>query len=200
MALRRIKQNWKSMQQDPPPLCYAEPVENDFFDWNAIIMGPPESPYKGTALLLKIYFPTDFPFKPPVVRFVSSIYHPNIDYDKCLKKYYIIFSSKNGSICMDILRTQWSPALTISKIAFVASEILKAHEKAKISYALIEAVEDDMEAKVKAMEKSGDMEFVEDNMEHSLSQNMQNKKLWMLYFKFLRENNATVIDFNVTFI
>ena len=82
--------------------------------WQATIMGPvrrlrndlltqSDSPYSGGVFFLSITFPTDYPFKPPKVSFSTKIYHPNIN--------------ANGSICLDILRDQWSPALTISKAA-----------------------------------------------------------------------------------
>lgn len=64
-----------------------------------------ESPYSGGVFFLGIHFPTDYPFKPPKVNFTTRIYHPNIN--------------SNGSICLDILRDQWSPALTISKGVFL---------------------------------------------------------------------------------
>jgi len=67
-------------------------------------MGPGDSPYSGGVFFLAIHFPTDYPFKPPKVNFTTRIYHPNIN--------------SNGSICLDILRDQWSPALTISKGAY----------------------------------------------------------------------------------
>lgn len=72
-------------------------------------MGPPESPYQGGVFFLTIHFPTDYPFKPPKVAFTTRIYHPNIN--------------SNGSICLDILRSQWSPALTISKGIFLLNII-----------------------------------------------------------------------------
>jgi hypothetical protein len=87
------------------------------FHWQATIMGPVsaiaaeieyqtdmlqgDSPFQGGVFFLAIHFPTDYPFKPPKVNFTTRIYHPNIN--------------SNGSICLDILRDQWSPALTISK-------------------------------------------------------------------------------------
>jgi ubiquitin-conjugating enzyme E2 D/E len=73
-------------------------------------MGPEDSPYQGGVFFLSISFPTDYPFKPPKVTFTTRIYHPNIN--------------SNGSICLDILKDQWSPALTISKVLLSISSLL----------------------------------------------------------------------------
>mmetsp|Transcript_44751 Transcript_44751/g.59429 ORF Transcript_44751/g.59429 Transcript_44751/m.59429 type:complete len:111 (+) Transcript_44751:131-463(+) len=73
-------------------------------------MGPDDSPYAGGVFFLNIHFPPDYPFKPPKVSFTTKIYHPNIN--------------ANGSICLDILKDQWSPALTISKVLLSLSSLL----------------------------------------------------------------------------
>ncbi|KAG6387501.1 hypothetical protein SASPL_152693 [Salvia splendens] len=72
------------------------------FEWQATIMGPPDSPYAGGVFLATIYFPPDYPYEPSKVSLVTKVYHPNIN--------------SKGSICLDILKEQWSPALTISKV------------------------------------------------------------------------------------
>ncbi|KAH0826598.1 ubiquitin-conjugating enzyme E2 [Lanmaoa asiatica] len=101
MALKRINKELIDLGRDPPSSCSAGPTGDNMFQWQATIMGPGDSPYAGGVFFLSITFPTDYPFKPPKVSFTTKIYHPNIN--------------ANGSICLDILRDQWSPALTISK-------------------------------------------------------------------------------------
>ena len=111
MALKRIQKELSDLQRDPPANCSAGPSEdNDMYTWTATIMGPDESPYQGGIFFLNIQFPTDYPFKPPKVAFTTRIYHPNIN--------------ANGSICLDILKDQWSPALTISKVLLSISSLL----------------------------------------------------------------------------
>jgi len=103
MAIRRLDWELKEIQKDPPANCTAGPVsENDFFNWEAMLFGPSESPFQGGMFKLSINFPSDYPFRPPIVTFKTRIYHPNIN--------------ASGGICLDILKSQWSPALTISKV------------------------------------------------------------------------------------
>jgi len=84
--------------------------KNDFFFWEAIILGPPDSCYQTGTFKLTVQFPANYPFKAPIVRFTTKIYHPNID--------------GTGNICLDILKDQWSPALTLEKILLSISSLL----------------------------------------------------------------------------
>tara|TARA_A100001011_G_C14025167_1_gene721155 strand:+ start:103 stop:552 length:450 start_codon:yes stop_codon:yes gene_type:complete len=101
-TLQRIQKELKDIQKDPPSNCSAGPVNDDIYEWQATIMGPNDSPYKGGIFYLKINFPKDYPFKPPRCNFLTKIFHPNVN--------------SSGGICLDILKEHWSPALTVSKL------------------------------------------------------------------------------------
>mmetsp|Transcript_23888 Transcript_23888/g.76719 ORF Transcript_23888/g.76719 Transcript_23888/m.76719 type:complete len:149 (+) Transcript_23888:112-558(+) len=109
-ALKRLNKELKDLGTDPPPNCSAGPVGDDLFHWQATIMGPSDSPYAGGVFFLDIHFPPEYPFKPPKVTFTTRIYHPNIN--------------SGGGICLDILKDQWSPALTISKVLLSICSLL----------------------------------------------------------------------------
>jgi ubiquitin-protein ligase len=70
--------------------------------WSAILFGPSGTPYEGGRFLLEINIPTDYPFKPPKMKFITKIFHPNID--------------NLGRICHQLFADNWSPALTIEKL------------------------------------------------------------------------------------
>ncbi len=110
MALKRIQRELQELGRDPPANCSAGPVGEDLFHWQATIMGPDDSPYAGGIFFLAIHFPNDYPFKPPKVTFTTKIYHCNIN--------------TTGGICLDILKDQWSPALTISKVLLSVCSLL----------------------------------------------------------------------------
>ena len=109
-TLQRIKKELEEIEKDPPDNCSAGPIDNDIHKWQATIIGPNDSPYKNGVFYLKIIFPNDYPFKPPKVYFITKIYHPNIN--------------SQGAICLDILKENWSPALTISKVLLSICSLL----------------------------------------------------------------------------
>ena len=101
-TLRRIRKEIEDMKKNPPDNCSAGPTdEKDLFTWRATIVGPEGSPYHGGIFNLSINIPADYPFKAPKIVFTTKIYHCNVN--------------SNGAICLDILKDNWSPALTISK-------------------------------------------------------------------------------------
>lgn len=110
MALKRIKKEFTEITKDPLANCTAGPEGEDLFHWKATLNGPEDSPYQDGVFFLDIRFPKDYPFKPPDVHFLTRIYHPNIN--------------SNGGICLDILKDQWSPALTVSKVLLSICSLL----------------------------------------------------------------------------
>ncbi len=110
MALTRINKELRILQEEANENVSAGPNGDNIFEWDGMIIGPTKTPYEGGVFKLKIYFPTDYPYKPPKVTFVTKIYHPNIN--------------TSGIICLDILKTQWSPALTISKVLLSICSLL----------------------------------------------------------------------------
>ena len=110
MSLKRIKKELEEIQNDTPFNCSAGPVDDNLYIWEATLIGPEGTPYEGGVFKISIKFPDEYPFEPPKVRFVTKIYHCNVN--------------SNGAICLDILKDQWSPALTITKVLISLCSLL----------------------------------------------------------------------------
>jgi ubiquitin-conjugating enzyme E2 D/E len=109
-SLKRINKEIEELEKDPPTNCSAGPIDDKLVDWEATIIGPSESPYAGGIFKLTIHFGERYPFKPPKIKFITNIFHPNID--------------AWGNICLDILNVNWSPALTVTKLLLSISSLL----------------------------------------------------------------------------
>ncbi|MCJ1395045.1 hypothetical protein MMC18_007926 [Xylographa bjoerkii] len=86
------------------------PIDGDIFNCLGTIYGPGGTPYEGGIFYLRIEFPPNYPFEPPRIRFLTKVFHPNIKPD--------------GHMCLDVLRENWSPALTISRMLLMISSFL----------------------------------------------------------------------------
>ena len=110
-ALKRIEKELKKFNEEEPEGFTAGPVDDsDMFKWEASLVGPENSPYEGGTFQLSMEFPKDFPFKPPKVEFTTKVYHPNV--------------KSTGTICLDILKDQWSPDISVTKILMAIQNLL----------------------------------------------------------------------------
>jgi ubiquitin-conjugating enzyme E2 D len=120
---RRLKKEHTSILKDSTPGIWLSPKtekkisstgevveELNYFQWNASINGPEDSPYEGGVFNLSIEIPPEYPMLPPKVKFTTRIFHPNVN--------------KYGAICVDILKNQWTPSLTLDKVLISLSSLM----------------------------------------------------------------------------
>ncbi|KAF7368872.1 Ubiquitin-conjugating enzyme [Mycena venus] len=97
---------------DPAPGITAAPHDDNLRYFDVTIQGPDGSPFQQGIFKLELFLPEEYPMAPPKVRFLTKIYHPNID--------------KLGRICLDILKDKWSPALQIRTVLLSVQALLSA--------------------------------------------------------------------------
>lgn len=101
-ARRRLMRDFKVLQKDPPMGIQGSPQENNIMIWDAVIYGPADTPFEDGTFKLQIEFSEEYPNKPPKVKFISEMFHPNVYSD--------------GALCLDILQNRWSPSYDVSSI------------------------------------------------------------------------------------
>lgn len=69
---------------------------------SVVAQGPAGTPYDGLTYRLQLVFPSEYPFKPPTVKFETPCFHPNVDL--------------YGNICLDILKEKWSAAYSVGTV------------------------------------------------------------------------------------
>ena len=114
MSLKRLQNEYKNILKDPYYFYNIEINPNNFLHWNIILIGPPDSIFEGGLFKCELIFPTTYPTKPPVFKFISKFPHPNIYND--------------GKICISILNEgidefnyeklseRWKPTLSVNTI------------------------------------------------------------------------------------
>lgn len=106
----RLRNELKSLKTDPPEGIEAVPLDQKSCHWQATITGPVGSPYEGGTFFLYVQVPYSYPMYPPVVRFLTRIFHPNV--------------SRHGDVGIDSIHHNWSLALTISKVLISVQSLL----------------------------------------------------------------------------
>uniref|UniRef100_UPI00358F1B06 ubiquitin-conjugating enzyme E2 K-like n=1 Tax=Myxine glutinosa TaxID=7769 RepID=UPI00358F1B06 len=118
ISAARLKREFKDVLDSEEVMnnqIKIELLDDNFMELRGEIAGPPDTPYEGGKYLLEIKIPDTYPFNPPKVRFITSIWHPNI-------------SSVTGAICLDILKDQWAAAMTLRTVLLSLQALLAAAE------------------------------------------------------------------------
>jgi len=63
--------------------------DHDIFRWEVLIIGPSDTLYEGGFFKCHLIFPKEYPLRPPKLKVITDIWHPNIE--------------KNGDVCISIL-------------------------------------------------------------------------------------------------
>ncbi len=118
IAQKRLSKEIKDMTEYGYTEFSFEVNNDNILDWTVLIFGPQDTPYEGGTFKAKITFPPDYPYNPPVVKFISDIFHPNI-YNK---------GPDAGKVCISILHVgkdeygyeheseRWKPAQSVVSV------------------------------------------------------------------------------------
>ena len=109
MSESRICNEITKLKIDPPNGISIN-VNEDIYNWDGMIIGPDDSPWEGGIFQLKIKLPNEYPHRPPTIKFITKMFHPNI--------------YKNGNICLDILQSKWSPVYDIRSVLISIQSLL----------------------------------------------------------------------------
>jgi len=115
LDLSRVQKELVDWNRDKSSGVSIELVGAELSHLAGTISGPIGTPYEGGVFRIDIRLPDGYPFEPPKMQFVTKVWHPNI-------------SSQNGAICLDILKDQWSPALTLKTALLSLQALLSAPE------------------------------------------------------------------------
>ncbi|KAJ5191763.1 uncharacterized protein N7498_010748 [Penicillium cinerascens] len=115
--MRRVGKELADIHKDKDSQIQVEPIGNqeDITHLRGSFPGPPDTPYQGGTYNIDIKIPTDYPFRPPVMKFETKVWHPNI-------------SSQTGAICLDTLGNAWSPVLTVKSSLLSLQSLLSTPE------------------------------------------------------------------------
>jgi len=114
MALKRLNIEYKQYLEEPNNYYSIEPDENNFFLWNILLFGSPETIFEGGIFKCQLLFNQSYPNKPPAFKFITNLPHPNI--------------YPNGNVCISILHEghdiyeyediseRWNPSHSVNTI------------------------------------------------------------------------------------
>lgn len=130
---RRIAKELADIHGDSTSQIAADPVggDDDITHLRGSFPGPPGTPYEGGTYKIDIRIPTEYPFRPPVMKFETKVWHPNVSSQTVSSRRIwmaVSLTAWQGAICLDTLSTAWSPVLTVKSALLSLQSLLSTPE------------------------------------------------------------------------
>lgn len=98
------------MFSNTPGISAFPESDANILKWYGTIEGPADTPYQGLKFKISLEFPANYPYTAPSIKFVSPMWHPNVD--------------MSGNICLDILKEKWSAIYNVQTILLSLQSLL----------------------------------------------------------------------------
>ncbi|KAL7671470.1 hypothetical protein ACOME3_006366 [Neoechinorhynchus agilis] len=123
-ALKRLMAEYRQLMTDAPEGIIAGPKDEDnYFEWEAVITGPKDTPFEDGVFFASLKFPEDYPLNPPTMTFLTKVFHPNVypDGRVCISILHAPGSDPTG---YETMAERWSPVQSVEKILLSVMSML----------------------------------------------------------------------------
>lgn len=76
--VRRITKELTDIHEDISSNIHCEALNDDISHLRATFQGPPDTAYEGGTFVIDVQIPDGYPFRPPVMKFQTKLWHPNV--------------------------------------------------------------------------------------------------------------------------
>lgn len=113
-SIKRLQNDYKEYLKNTNYFYSIDPDSNNFNIWNILLIGPPDTIFEGGIFKCQMIFPKNYPFSPPIFKFITNLNHPNIypDGSVCIS----ILHEGNDPYNYESIMERWSPSQTIDTI------------------------------------------------------------------------------------
>ena len=108
--IKRLRKELQDCRRNAEEGIFLQPIEVNITSWSAHIRGPQDTPFENGVFEMSINTSKLYPMEPPKIKFITKVFHPNVHF-------------KDGTICLDILKREWSPAWTLRVSASLDNNI-----------------------------------------------------------------------------
>ncbi|KAH8823796.1 ubiquitin-conjugating enzyme [Flagelloscypha sp. PMI_526] len=115
--------------------------ESNLYEWEILIIGPPDTLYEGGFFKARLTFPDEYPLLPPKMKFLTSMWHPNIypDGDVCIS---ILHAPGEDEWGYENASERWLPIHTVESILISVISLLSADTPSLDSPANVDAAKE----------------------------------------------------------